>query len=49
MSRTRLHLLHPLTMRKDTLQFMNTSQSHQYIHPLVTAQMKKTLAVCLTW
>ena len=49
MSRTRLHPLHPLTMRKDILQFMNTTQSHQHILPLVTAQMKKTLAVCLTW
>ena len=32
-----------------TLQFMNTSQSHQYTLLLVTAQMKKTSAVCLAW
>ena len=48
-NRKRLHLLHPLTMRKDTLQFMNTSQSHQYTLPLVKVPMKRTSAVYLTW
>ena len=31
-------------MRKDTLQFMNTSQSHQYTLPLVKALRKKTFS-----
>ena len=48
-NRKRLHLLHPLTRRRDTLQFMNPSQSHQYTLPLVKALMKRTLAVYLTW
>ena len=48
-NRKGLHLLHPLTMRRDTLQFMNTSQSHQYTLPLVKAPMKRTSAVYLTW
>ena len=32
-------------MRKDTLQFMNTSLSHQYTLPLVTALRKKTSSI----
>ena len=48
-NRKGLNLLHPLTMRKDTLQFINTSQSHQYTLPLVKALMKRTSAVYLTW
>ena len=43
-----LSLPQPLTMKGDTLQFMNTSQSHWYTLLQVTAQMMKTLAACLT-
>ena len=48
-NRKGLHLLHPLTMRRDPLQFMNISLSHQYTLPLVKALMKRTSAVYLTW